>query len=529
MLKPNAIEESERTLTCLGALQLRDLIQSGEVSAAEAVDAYLKRIDEVQPALNAVVFRRNEQARREAEEIDQRRKRGETLGPLAGVPMTLKECFQLAGSSATMGLRHLANQIDKTDGTLVARLKAAGAIIVGKTNVPQLMLMHETDGPLFGRANHPLDPTRGPGGSTGGEAALLTAGGSALGLGSDLGGSIRQPAHACGIAGLLTTPGRLTLNGCRLNYPRLQAIHLQPGPMARRVEDLALAMQVLLPANPSATQAAAATESKLLGIQPDETPAFWRDPFELDLTGLRVAMFTDNGIFTPSPAIRRAVAESAEKLRRTGLIVETFTPPGMDDLMELYIGLLSADGMEGLRRLLENDTPDWRLKRLLYLGSLPNWIRPLLSAFYGWRGELRLARLVTIGGPRSGEGYLQLIERLDVFCTQFFAALKSGGFSAVLFPPHGLPALTHGSSANLLSAASYCFLPNLLGIPAGVVPVTIVQEDEESDRPEDLDATERTAKKVEQGSAGLPVGVQVAALPWREDIVLAIMRLLESH
>src|SRR6187455_3723745 len=142
MLKPNAEQVYERTLTSLGALQLRDLIHSGDVSVAEVVDAYLKRIDEVQPELNAVVFRRDEQARREAEAIDQQRKRGKPLGPLAGIPMTLKECFQLADSSATMGLRHLANQFDKTDGTLVARAKAAGAIIVGKTNVPQLMLMH---------------------------------------------------------------------------------------------------------------------------------------------------------------------------------------------------------------------------------------------------------------------------------------------------------------------------------------------------------------------------------------------------
>jgi fatty acid amide hydrolase len=528
MLESNAERSAvETALTGLGAVQLLALLRTGEVSAAEVVDAHLQRMNEVQPELNAVVYRRDEEARHEAVAIDAKRLRGEPLGLLAGLPMTLKDCFQLAGSSATMGLRRLAHRPDVTDGPLAARAKAAGAIIVGKTNVPQLMLMHETDSPLFGRANHPLDNNRDPGGSSGGEAAILAAKGSALGLGSDLGGSIRQPAHACGIAGLMPTPGRLTVVGCQLNYPRLQAIHLQPGPLARRVEDLALAMQALVPPIQTSSGENALRGSKV-GIQADEAPVAWRDPCERDLTRLRVAMFVDDGNFTPSPAIRRAIKESGGKLRRAGIEVEDFTPPGMGELMELYVGLLSADGMEGLRRLLANDAADWRLKRLLYLGSLPNWMRPLVSSVYHWRGQRRLARLVTMAGPRSADGYLQLAERLDAFGSRFFQSLAEGGFSAMLFPPHGLPALTHGSSTNLLSAASYCFLPNLLGVPAGVVPVTTVGAEEESDRPADADITEQTALKVERGSAGLPIGVQVAALPWREDIVLGLMRLLES-
>ena len=509
------LQQEKTALTSEGAVQLVQRIKSGSLSATEVVKAYLQRMDEVQPVMNAMVYRRDELALSEAAAADQKQARGEPLGPLHGLPITVKECFALAGSCATMGLPTLANEPAEEDGVLVDRLKKAGAIILGKTNVPQLMLMHETDSPMFGRANHPLNSERSPGGSSGGEAAILSAGGSALGLASDLGGSIRQPAHSTGICGLMPTVGRLTVSGCRRNYPRLQAIRLQPGPMARCVEDLSLAMQVLSPVN--------STEA-----QPDETLLPWQDPGELDLRGVRIGMFCEDGIFNPSPAIRRAVQESGQCLREAGLEVEPFIPPGMDELLELYIGLLSADGMSGLTRTLAHNPVDWRIRRLLKLGSLPNWTRPLLSSICSLRGQTRLARLLRISGKRSADGYLQLVGRLGDWCERFFLAMQKQGFSALLMPAHGLPALTHGSSAHLLSAASYCFLPNLLGIPAGVVPVTHVRSGEESDRPNSRDITDQTAKLVEQGSTGLPVGVQVAALPWQEDLVLAIMSKLEA-
>ena len=507
--------QEQSTLTNEGAVQLVGRLKSGSLSASEVVDAYLRRMDEVQPELNAMVYRRDEEARAEAAAADEKQRRGEPLGPLHGLPITVKECFALAGSDACIGLPHLTNQPAAEDGALVARLKRAGAIILGKTNVPQLMMMHETDSPLLGKAIHPLDPERSPGGSTGGEAAILAAGGSALGLGSDLGGSIRQPSHSTGLCGLMPTVGRLTVSGCRTNYPRLQPIRLQPGPMARRVEDLSLAMQALCPASSS-------------DAFPDESVLRWPDPSEIDLRGVRVAMFSDDGIFTPSPAIRRAVQESGLLLHEAGLEVEPFTPPGMDELLELYIGLLSSDGMARLKNILAGDEPDWRIRRLLRLGGLPNWSRPLLGAICSARGQGRLGRLIRISGKRSVQSYLQLVGRLGDWNDRFLSILRAGGFSAMLMPPHGLPALKHESSAHLLSAASYCFLPNLLGIPAGVVPVTRVKPGEESDRPASRDQTERTARLVEEGSAGLPIGVQVAGLPWREDLVLAIMAKIEA-
>ena len=183
---------------------------------------------------------------REARAIDDCRRRGEPLGPLAGVPITVKECFQLTGTPTTLGVRrrgesHETVPLATTDGPLIARLRSAGAIVVGKTNVPQLMLLYETDNPVYGRTNNPWDMGRGSGGSSGGEAAIIAAGGVPLGLATDLGGSIRQPAHVCGIHGLKPSGGRLTCVGSSSAFTGFDAMPIQPGPMARHVEDLALA------------------------------------------------------------------------------------------------------------------------------------------------------------------------------------------------------------------------------------------------------------------------------------------------
>ncbi len=194
----------------------------------------------------------------EADAADAARSRGEPLGPLHGVPVTIKEQFLVADTPTTVGLPSRASHRAAGDGPLVRRLRQAGAIVLGKTNVSQMLIYHESDNPVYGRTNNPWDPERTPGGSSGGEAAIVAAGGSPLGLGGDFGGSIRVPAHFSGVHGLRPTAGRLTvLDTPGGIFPAGQeAIIPQPGPMARTVEDLALAMQVLAAPGPGATDPA---------------------------------------------------------------------------------------------------------------------------------------------------------------------------------------------------------------------------------------------------------------------------------
>src|SRR5438128_8580572 len=221
-------------------------LMRGEITAVEAVEAHIARIERVNAPLNAVVVKRYETARTEARAADERRARGEPLPPLHGLPVTLKECIDLAGTPSTFGLRGLARNFAQKDEAHVARLRRAGAIIIGKTNAGQLLLMLETDNPVYGRTNNPWNLARSAGGSSGGEGAIIAAGGSALGLGTDLGGSCRVPAAFCGIAGFKPTKGRADDPGRYSVPPGERAVTSQIGILARYVEDIALGLNVML-------------------------------------------------------------------------------------------------------------------------------------------------------------------------------------------------------------------------------------------------------------------------------------------
>lgn len=199
-------------LTRLGAAELASSIAAGDVSARETVDAHIERIEEVDGQLNAVVLRRFDAARREAEDADAARRRGEQLGPLHGVPVTIKDQFHVAGLPTTFGMARLADRIAEQDGPMVAALRDAGAIVLGKTNVPPALGAIETDNAVFGRTNNPWDLERTPGGSSGGDAALVAAAGIPLSLGADFGGSLRIPAAWCGVCSLTPTIPRLPID-----------------------------------------------------------------------------------------------------------------------------------------------------------------------------------------------------------------------------------------------------------------------------------------------------------------------------
>jgi fatty acid amide hydrolase len=181
------------------AHQIAREIAFGKVSAREAVVACIERIESTQTAINAVVVPRFEQALKEADLADGLRARGDALGPLHGVPITIKESFDLTGTATTAGLTNRAGHRAAADAAVVARLRQAGAIVLGKTNVSQLLLHDACRNPLYGRTNNPWQLDRSPGASSGGEAAILAVGGSALGIGSDIGGSVRLPAVVCGV------------------------------------------------------------------------------------------------------------------------------------------------------------------------------------------------------------------------------------------------------------------------------------------------------------------------------------------
>jgi fatty acid amide hydrolase len=501
--------------TASTATELAARIAAGELSALGAVEAHIARIEAVNPPLNAVVVKRYDDARAEAREADRRRAAGEPLGPLHGVPVTVKECLDLAGTPSTFGLAKRRSQRAAADDPFVARLRAAGAIVLGKTNASQLLLSLEADNPVYGRTNNPWNAERAPGGSSGGEGAIIAAHGSPLGLGTDIGGSSRIPAAFCGIVGFKPTQGRTPDPG-RGSVPIGQrAIVSQIGVLARAVDDAALALRIV--AGPTAADLEPAVP---LG-----------DHRAVGVAALRVAVYEDDGLFPAAPAMRRAVREAAQALERAGATVTPWTPPDLRTVWDLFYGLLGADRGRGMRTLLRGEKIDPNLAPLVMSTKLSRPVLGLLRALLGALGQRRTIDVIGAFGYGDTHHYWELVEAQLAYRARFAEALDrdaGGPFDLVLCPPCPLPAFTHGAARDLAVPGTYSMLPNVLGFPAGVVPVTSVRAGEEGETATgSRDAVEKAAAKVRRGSAGLPACVQVIGRPWRDEVALAAMRAIE--
>jgi len=492
------------------ATAIATTVAAGRRTAEDVLAEHLARHHSSHARLNALVQPRHDEAAREAA--------AGPRGPLAGVPVSVKECFAVRGLRTTLGIPGFDTTIDGVDAELVARLREAGAIVVGKANVPQAMYSHETDNPVWGRSAHPTAADRGPGGSTGGDAALVAAGVVPLAVGTDLAGSLRQPAHACGITTLLPRSSVLGEGGCFDTVPHLEAMRPRAGFLARSVADLELAT---------------AAVASFPAAEPVRRVGWW------DTTAPLPA----------SAAIRRGVAEAVARLDANGIEVVPLDGRLAEEAAWLHLGLMSADGGADIRRLFSQvgqvcnlpesgpQSADCKsaprcqpmegIRRLLVIAGMPRWLRPPLAAVAWLAGRRLEARGLLATGPRSPAGLAALLAARESLASRFAAA--TAGCDAIVCPVSALPALRHGTAARLLLAAAPCLIANLLDLAAGVVPVTRVQPQEEQGRPRGWDPVLRAAAETDRGSRGLPVGVQVLAPPGRsERSVLDVMRLIEG-
>ncbi|MEZ5739916.1 MAG: amidase family protein [Burkholderiaceae bacterium] len=493
-------------------------VADGQWSVREVVDHHIRRIETTHAALNAVVWPRFEQARADADAADEACSRGDALGPLHGVPVTIKDQFAVAGMPTTCGVARLRANIDAADGAMTAALRRAGAIVIGKTNVPQALSALETDNALFGRTNNPWDLTRTPGGSSGGEAAAVAAGCSALGLGGDFGGSTRVPAAWCGVYGLRPTARRLPLDPLPITTAGgREGIVAQPAPLARHATDLALAMKVMIESMASSS----------MTLVP---PVPWRDPGAVAIAGLRVALLPQVGAWPPTAAVRRALGEAADTLARQGALVEPWADaPPTQDGVDLFFGILGAERLSFLRDLLGNESPVPLVRLSRQLTSIPAPLLSMAAALLRLTGQERMHHVVSkLAAPtKSADGLMRLLYRRFDYETRFVDAMARGRYDALLCPALPIAAPPHGTVNDMADFWGSALLFNSLGLPAGVAPVTRVRAGEQGRRAVGRDKAVRAVAAAEQGSAGLPVAVQVAAPPWREDIVLALLMALE--
>ncbi len=402
---------------------LAGAIAAREVSSVELTTSYLERIDKVNPPLNAVVQLAAERALDEAREADAALARGESRGPLHGVPMTIKDSLDTAGVISTGGTKGRASFVPERDATVVSRLRDAGAILLGKTNTPELTLSFETNNVIYGRTNNPYDVSRSPGGSSGGAAAILAAGGSPFDVGSDYGGSIRLPSHCCGIAGIKPTSGRVPRTGHVYPFGGVLDSFQQIGPLARYVDDLALLLPIL--SGPD-------------WIDPMIVPLPLRDPRNVKIAGLRVAFHTDNGILAPTAETAGTTRAAARALEAAGAHVEEVRPTAIEQSYEIVMGLWAADGGARTRSLLAAAGTD----------------------------ETSLG--ADAPKPLSAEAREALHQRWDALRSTMLSWFKS--WDAILCPVNAAPALPHGESMGPgITRFSYTMTYNLVGWPAAVV------------------------------------------------------------
>ncbi len=444
------------------AFALARTIRAKQVSSEEMVRACIGRIEDVNPRLNAVVQLPAESAIRQAREADQSLARGEVKGPLHGVPFTLKDSIETRGIISTGGTEGRAHFVPSQDAVVVERLRRAGAIVLGKTNCPEMGWAWEADNLIYGRTNNPYDLQLSPGGSSGGESAMIAAGGSPFGLGSDAGGSVRFPAHCTGIAAIKPTSGRAPRTGHFPGPGGMLDSLWQIGPLARYVEDLALLLPII---------------SGVDGQDTAVVPAPLGDPVAVDPHRLRVAFHTDHGIQTPSGEIAETVRKAAAALAEGGIQVEEARPGVMDQTYEIYFGLFTADGGAGLESVLQ------------MAGTTR--VHPLMQRV------LDLQR----AGVNSMAQFSTLVGRWDAYRREMLAFMSS--YDALLCPVCSFAGMVHGSTYDRLPCFSYTMAANLTGWPAAVV-------------------------RAGSTSSGLPIGVQIIAAPWREDVALAIAQVLQD-
>lgn len=436
------------------------------VSPVEVVTAHLRRADELNAPLNAIVtFAPDVLA--QARAAEQLLMRGEMVGALCGLPLTIKDTIATRGLLTTSGSRLRAAYVPTSDAPAVARLRAAGAIILGKTNVCELALDYESSNLLFGRTNNPHDLARTPGGSSGGAAAAISACLSPADVGSDLAGSIRLPAHFCGIAGLLPTAGRVPNAG---HFPPPEgpfAAHETFGPMARCVDDLALLFDVLANDEPPVAGQRSSVRT------------------QTELRGYRVAWYTDDGIAPVTQETRQAVAAAAQALAAAGLAVEESRPPHVARGAELWLPLFA--------RAVQ------RQMCALYAGR---------ESLAGPSAQGMLKRGADAAGQTLDEYFAVWFLR-DELRTELLAWMETTPL--VVAPIVAVPAFAHDArrvsvSAEELSlwrACSYAQAFNVYGLPAVAVPAGRSPE-------------------------GLPIGVQIVGRPHAEAEVLTAARIVEA-
>ena len=460
--------------------ELARQLRRGQLSAAQLVEAHIERIEAINPGLNALVKDRFEDARAEANAADKRLQAADpddVLPPLLGVPCTIKEFLQTKKMPHTGGISWMADRVADKDATVTARLRAAGAIILGVTNIPEGGLWMETYNHIYGRTLNPWNSKHTSGGSSGGEGALIAAGASPFGLGSDVGGSIRIPAAFCGTVGHKPTGGLVPNTGhFPVEHPGEAGPYLCTGPLTRTVEDAWTVLKLI--AGPD-------------GVDTACRPMTLGDPDSVNLKTLKVYPMTGPGRVWVHKSVKGAIGNAATALEARGASLHTPDLPLMKHAFDIWAAMLAEISTMSYSEVLAEGgkmNPAWELARL-WTGFGRHTYAALVLA-----GTDRLVGLMPKRQARLVQMGLQLQQNLE-------AMLGTDG--VLLFPPYSRPAPRHWLAWLTPFDAQVTAIFNVMESPVTQVPVG-------------------------QDSSGLPLGVQVVGARGMDHLTIAAAKVIEN-
>ena len=447
--------------------EIREGARAKKVSPVEVVAAYLERIDTLQPKLNAFVHLDVEAVRAQARYAEDAVRRGGAAGPLLGVPITLKSCIDVAGWPCPAGSLLRKDYIAETDATLAARLRAAGAILLGNTNTPEFLMAYETDNLISGRTSNPWDLSRSAGGSSGGEAAAIASGCSAGGVGSDGGGSVRVPAHFCGLCGMKPTPGRIPATG---HFPAgIGAFSWigVVGPMARTIADVRALFQVMAGPDPGDALSA---------------PVPFATVNDAQLKGLRVGILESDALGQVDAETSAALQKAANDLAAQGIVVEPLRLQGLERAIELW----------------------W----FFFGPAIAHLFQPSVAGQEEKLSRIFREYLQFAEAPATLDALLRACAERDLLRAEILRQMRD--VPILLSPVSTTTAFRHGEGT-WRPGAKHCYRDtmrfsqwlNLTGFPGVSVPVSVSAE-------------------------GLPIGVQVIGRPHEEELVLAVAEWIEN-
>ncbi|KAH1167025.1 vitamin D3 hydroxylase-associated protein-like [Mauremys mutica] len=498
----------------LSLVQLTEKLKEGSLSPESVLYAYMDKALEVTREVNCL-----RHFIPECEEQLRAVRRRKEKGLLYGVPVSIKDHIGYKGHLSTCGFVQLLSKLGQEDSVMVKVLKRQGAIPFVLTNVPQSLFNYDCSNSIFGQTVNPLNHKKSPGGSSGGEGALIAGGGSVLGFGTDIGGSIRLPSSFCGLCGLKPTGNRLSLSGISGPIDGILSVTGAVGPMARDVDSLALCMRALLC-------------DDMFCLDPTVPPLPFNEEVYSSSAPLQIGYYDTDGYFLLPPCMRRAVHETKEILQKAGHTLVPFAPPRPDYVMnELFVKGLFADGGSTLLGMFAGDPVDPGLKPQVNCYRIPTLVKKMLALTVRPLFPRLAGYLTALCGVRSEKLLWKQHAEVTAYRMEFIATWRKLKLDVVLCPVLG-PAFTVGYPGKLFAAVSSTMLYNVLNFPAGVVPVTTVTEADEEDLKHYTghygDPWDRTLRQAVEGAVGLPVAVQCVALPWQEELCLRFMKEVET-